>query len=268
MTTVAIIITFLFISPLFWVISSALSPVASIYSTKTNIIPDNITLKSLQWVFTESKFILWFKNTIILYFPTLFLTLIFTIPGAYGFSRFKFFGKNGILNSYFILSQFMSGVGIIALIPLYTLLIKLKMSNSLIVLSLIYAASLIPFVTWYLKTYIDTISKEFDEAALVEGASFTQIWWYIILPLAKPGIYTAAIISSIFVWSEWIIAGIILRGNNITIPVGLVTLAAEWFTPWNQFAAMSLVYAIPMFILFMLGRNYLRSGLTVGGLKG
>jgi len=268
LTLIAIVITLLFIFPFIWVVSSALRPYGSLYTTEFRLIPENANLDSFKWVFLESKFFIWFKNSMIVYIITLISSLIVTIPAGYAFSRFKFFGKNTLLNSYFILSQFMSGMGIIALIPLYTILVRLKMIDSLVTLALIYSASVVPFVTWYLKTYFDSVPKDFDEAALIDGASFNQIWRYVILPLAKPGIYTSVIFISIIIWSEWIIAGILLSAKNITLPVGLVTLQGRWETPWNHFAAMALIYALPMFIVFMVGRRYLKTGLTLGGLKG
>jgi len=180
LTLIAIVITLLFIFPFIWVVSSALRPYGSLYTTEFRLIPENANLDSFKWVFLESKFFIRFKNSMIVYIITLISSLIVTIPAGYAFSRFKFFGKNTLLNSYFILSQFMSGMGIIALIPLYTILVRLKMIDSLVTLALIYSASVVPFVTWYLKTYFDSIPKDFDEAALLDGASFNQIWRYVI----------------------------------------------------------------------------------------
>lgn len=267
-TSLAIVVTLAFVFPIFWIISSSIRPYASLYTTEFRIIPENATFDSFKWVLTESKFFEWFKNSFIVYLVTLITSLVITVPAGYAFSRFKFFGKKALLNSYFILSQFMSGMGIIALIPLYTILVNLKLVNSLIILGLIYSASIVPFVSWYLKTYFDSIPKDFDEAALIDGASFPQIWCYIILPIAKPGVYTATIFISLIIWSEWIIGGILLGSEKFTIAVGLITLQARWETPWNRFAAMAIIYAIPMFIIFMVGRKYLKAGLQMGGLKG
>jgi len=268
LTTLAILITLVFVSPFVWIISSSLRPYASLYSTEFKIIPDDATLDSFRWALFESKFFYWFKNSLIVYIISLVVSLSITIPAGYTFSRFSFFGKNTLLNSYFVLTQFMSGMGIIALIPLYTILVRIRLTNSLVTLGLIYAASVVPFITWYLKTYFDSIPRDFDEAAILDGASFSQIWRYVILPISKPGIYTAIIFISIIIWSEWIIGGILLSADKFTLAVGLVTLQSSWETPWNHFAAMALMYAIPICIIFMLARRYLTAGLTMGGLKG
>jgi len=162
----------------------------------------------------------------------------------------------------------MGGLSIIGLIGLYFLLMHMGMLNSLIVLSFIYAASTVPFNTWFLKTYYDSLPRDLDESALVDGASFLQTLRHVILPIAKPGIFTVIIFTSIVVWSEWVIAGIVLSPGNYTVPIGLVGLLSFWETPWNRFAAMAILFSIPIVILFMVSQHYLRQGLTLGAVKG
>lgn len=267
-TIITILLIAALLFPLLWVISSSLKPYAALYTIKFKIIPDNATLDAFRWVLFESKFLLWFKNSLIVYATTLIVSLLVIIPAGYAFSRFKFFVKESLLHGYFVLTQFMTGMSIVGLIALYTILIRIGMINSLIVLGFIYAASLVPFVTWYLKTYFDSVPRDFDEAALVDGASFTQNLRHVILPMAKPGIFTAIIFISIITWSEWIIGGIVLNAENYTVPIGLITLTRRWEVPWNHFAAMAIIYAIPIVLIFMLAQHYWRTGLTMGGLKG
>jgi len=268
LTVIAVLLILALLFPLAWMISSSLRPYAALFTTEFEIIPHNPTLDAFRWVLFESKFLLWFKNSLIVYAITLIVSLLVTIPAAYGFSRFKFFGQESLLHSYFILTQFMSGMSIIGLIALYTILVRIGLVNSLVVLGFIYAASLVPFITWYLKTYLDSLPRDFDEAAFMDGASFIQNLRHVILPMAKPGIFTAIIFISITTWSEWIIGGIVLSAENYTVPIGLVTLLYRWEVPWNRFAAMCILYSIPMVVIFMLAQRYWRAGLTMGGLKG
>jgi arabinogalactan oligomer/maltooligosaccharide transport system permease protein len=267
-TAVAILILIGLFFPLLWIISSSLRPYASLYTTEFQLVPKNATLSAYRWVLLESKFWLYGWNSIITYIITLLSSLIVTIPAAYGFSRFGFPAKGTILNAYFVLAQFMSGMSVIGLIGLYLFLVKIHLIDSLLVVGLIYAASTVPFVTWYLKTYFDSVPRDFDEAAFMDGASFVQNLFYVILPIAKPGIYVAVIFISIMTWSEWVIAGILLGPEKFTLPVGLVTLQGRWETPWNQFAAMSIIYSLPMIALFTLARRYIQAGMTLGGVKG
>lgn len=267
-TIMAILILIGLLFPLFWIVSSSLRPYSSLYTTEFELIPRNATLSAYRWVFTESKFWQYAHNSFIVYLVTLSSSLLVTIPAAYGFSRFSFRGKGTILDSYFILAQFMSGMSVIGLIGLYLFLVSIGLIDSIIVVGLIYAASTVPFVTWYLKTYFDSVPRDYDEAAVIDGASFTQNLIHVIIPIAKPGIYVAVIFISIMTWSEWVIAGILLGPDNFTLPVGLVILQGRWETPWNQFAAMSIIYSLPIILLFILSRRYIQAGMTLGRVKG
>jgi len=267
-TTIVIIILLVLLFPLFWIISASIRPYSSLYTTDTRIIPENASLKAYYWVLFESKFWIYTKNSLIVYIVTIISSLLITIPAGYALSRFKFFGKEIILYSYFIIAQFMSGMSIIGLIGLYIFLVRIKLVDSLVVLGLIYGASNVPFVTWYLKSYFDNIPRDFDEAAFLDGASFLQNLRYVIVPIAKPGVLVAVIFISIFTWSEWVIGGMLLRPEHFTLPIGLVTLQVRWETPWNRFAAMSILYSIPMIITFILAHRQMESGMTLGGLKG
>ncbi|MBC7263528.1 MAG: carbohydrate ABC transporter permease [Chloroflexi bacterium] len=267
-TAIAILILFVLLYPLVWIISSSVRPYSTLYTTETRIIPAQATLDAFRWVFLESKFWLYAKNSLIVYAITLVSSLVVTVPAAYGFSRFKFYGKESLLYSYFVLAQFMSGMSVVGLIGLYLLLVRLGLIDSLAVVGLIYAASNVPFVTWYLKTYFDSLPRDFDEAAFLDGASFIQNLRYVIVPIARPGILVAIIFISIFTWSEWVIAGTLLGPEHFTLPVGLVTLQVRWETPWNRFAAMSLIYSLPMILLFVLSHQQMEAGMTLGGMKG
>jgi arabinogalactan oligomer/maltooligosaccharide transport system permease protein len=268
LTLAAVLLVIAILFPVYWIISSSLRPYATLYTTTFEIIPKGATLGAFYWVLFKSKFLFWMGNSLIVLFLTNLISLLVVCPSAYAFSRFKFVGKGVLLYSFFVLTQAMGGLSIIGLIGLYFLLAHLGMLNSLIVLSFIYAASTVPFNTWFLKTYYDSLPRDLDESALVDGASFFQTLRHVILPIAKPGIFTVIIFTSIVVWSEWVIAGIILSPGNYTVPIGLVGLMGSWETPWNRFAAMAILYSIPIIILFMVSQRYLKQGLTLGAVKG
>lgn len=268
LTLAAILILIAILFPVYWILSCSLRPYATLYTTTFQIIPEGATLSAFHWVLFESKFLFWIRNSLIVLFLTNLISLLIVCPSAYAFSRFKFPGKGGLLYSFFVLTQVMGGLSIIGLIGLFFLLMQLGMLNSLIVLSFIYAASMVPFNTWYLKTYYDSLPRDLDESALVDGASFLQTLRHVILPIAKPGIFVVIILTSIVTWSEWVIAGIVLSPGNYTASIGLVGLLAFWETPWNRFAAMAILFAIPIIVLFMVSQHYLRQGLTLGAVKG
>lgn len=267
-TSIAVLLLIALLFPILWIISSSLKPYSSLFSTEFQLIPANATLEAYEWVLFESRFWEFAKNTVIVYLTTILSALLVTVPAAYGFSRFSFKAKAAILNSYFILAQFMSGMSVIALIGLYLFLVKIHLVDSLFVVGLIYAATTVPYVTWYLKTYFDTVPREYDEAAFLDGASFLQNLIRVIIPISRPGIIVAIIFITLLTLSEWVIAGILLSSHKFTLPVALVTLQGRWETPWNKFAAMSIIYSLPLLILFMLSHKNIEKGMSMSGLKG
>ncbi len=220
-------------------------------------------------MFMHSTFFHYLRNSIFLVTVTVTLTLIFIVPAAYAFSRMKFFGREHVLYFYLMFTQVAGGLGIAGLIALYGMLVKLGMYNKLAVLGFVYAAGGVPFNTWLLKGYIDSISPDFDEAALVDGASYLQIIRHVLLPMALPGIATVAIFAFIGGWTEFILASLLLTEKNQPLAVwiyGLLGGIGRGIN-WNYFAAAALLFALPVFVVFMLAQNYIRSGLTLGGLK-
>jgi len=208
------------------------------------------------------------KRSLIIASLTVVLTLLFAVPAAYAFSRLKFFGREHILYFYLMFTQVAGGLGIAGLVALYGMLVKLNLTNNIYVLPFIYAAGGVPFNTWLLKSYLDSISPDFDEAALVDGANYLQIIWHVLLPMALPGIATVAIFAFIGGWTELILANLLLNQENYPLTVWLFSMLNDLRNvSWNQFSAAALLFALPVFIMFLLAQNYIKSGLTVGGLK-
>ncbi|USS41270.1 ABC transporter permease subunit [Thermococcus aggregans] len=208
------------------------------------------------------------KRSLLIASLTVILTLLFVIPSAYAFSRLKFFGREHILYFYLMFTQVAGGLGIAGLVALYGMLVKLHLTNNIFVLPVIYAAGNVPFNTWLLKSYLDSIPPDFDEAALVDGAGYLQIIRHVLIPMALPGLATVTIFAFIGGWTELILANLLLNQENYPLTVWLYTMLANLRSiSWNQFAAAALIFALPVFIMFLLAQNYVRSGLTLGGLK-
>ena len=219
--------------------------------------------------FINSKFFGYLRNSLFIAALTVLLTLLFVVPAAYAFSRMKFFGREHVLYFYLMFTQVAGGLGIAGLIALYGMIVRLGLYDKLPVLAFIYASGSVPFNTWLLKGYIDSISPDFDEAALVDGAGYLQIIRYVLLPMALPGIATVAIFSFIGGWTEFILASLLLQQEHQPLSVWIYTLLGGIGRgiDWSYFAAAALLFALPVFVTFMLAQNYIKSGLTVGGLK-
>ena len=186
---------------------------------------------------------------------------------AYAFSRFKFVGqRTGMLA--FLVSQMFPGT--LMLIPLYIILVQwLGLGSSRLGLIIVYATTSIPFSVWMLKGYFDTIPKDLEEAALMEGASVGKIFWSIILPLAKPAVAVTALFSFMTAWNEFILAATFMDQEKMyTAPVGLRFFVGGYSQQWGYFAAGSIIVSIPVVFLFLFLQKYLVSGLTAGSVKG
>lgn len=205
-------------------------------------------------------------NSVIVAIITTFLGLLLACTAAYAFSRFRFPGRQTGLMSFLVSQMF---PGTLMMIPLYILMSKLGLLDNLLGLSLVYSTTAIPFCVWMLKGYFDTIPREIEEAALIDGASRTLIFWKIMLPLARPAIAVTALFSFMTAWNEFILAATFMnQETSYTLPVMLYKFVGQHDTDWGHFAAGAILVSLPIIFLFFALQKNLVSGLTAGGVKG
>ncbi|WP_254767653.1 sugar ABC transporter permease [Salinilacihabitans rarus] len=215
-----------------------------------------------------SDFWRYLKNSLAIAIPTVLIALALIVPGAYAFSRRQFVGRMKILYGYVLFTQIGGGLGIAALIALYTIFVGVGAANSRLAMSIYYAALAVPFNTWLLKTYMDSIPVSYEEAAIMDGASPFRVAWEVVLPLAKPGLATIFIFIFLTPWMEFIVAQTVLQPENYTLPVGLFMLIDTYSVPWGRFSAFALLYASPIVFIYLFAQRYIESGLSFGGMEG
>lgn len=185
---------------------------------------------------------------------------------AYAFARFEFPGRRAGLLAFLATQMF---PGILTLIPLYVLIQTLGLLDSLWGLVLVYSTTTIPFCTWTLKGYFDTLPKEIEESAIIDGATRLQIFLRIILPLSAPAIAVTALFSFMSAWNEFVLAYTFLsKEAAYTLPVMIRGYVGEKDVQWSLFAASSLLVSLPVMALFYAAEKHLVGGLTAGGVKG
>jgi len=264
----AIIIELAIIFPIVWIVSASFRSYGSLLTTTLQIIPPHPTLEAYSWALAlNSPFWPALTNSLLVSLFTTGFCLLVASPAAYAMSRFRFLGKRPILYAL-IFIQFVPGL--LMFIAFFYLLLFLKLYDNLFGLALIYVALVLPFDIWNLKAFFDTLPKDIDEAALIDGASYWGAMFRVVLPLAAPGMAVTAFFSFLTAWNEFALANVILGSEaNYTLPLRLYALTQrDIATNWPHFAALSILSSIPLVIVFMVIQRYLRAGLAIGAVKG
>ncbi|MCO4761454.1 MAG: sugar ABC transporter permease [Myxococcales bacterium] len=214
-----------------------------------------------NWLFGQQLL-----NSLVIAGLTTVVGIVLACTAAYGFARFEFPGRRvGLLG--FLATQMFPGI--LTMIPLYVLMQKLGLLDSIAGLTLVYATTSIPFCTWTLKGYFDTLPRELEESAYIDGASRLTIFTRIILPLSAPAIAVTALFSFMSAWNEFVLAYTFLSSEQaFTLPVQIRNYVGDKDVQWSLFAASSLLVSLPVMALFYALEKHLVGGLTAGGVKG
>jgi arabinogalactan oligomer/maltooligosaccharide transport system permease protein len=213
-----------------------------------------------EWVFGHHLF-----NSVVIAIATTILGIALACTAGYAFSRFKFPGQKGGLLSFLVSQMF---PGVMMMIPLYIIMQKLGLLNRQAGLILVYSTTAIPFCVWTLKGYFDTIPKDLEESALIDGAGRFLIFRKIMLPLAAPAVAVTALFSFMTAWNEFLLAYTFMTDPlAYTLPVEIQKYVGEEIQ-WELFAASSVLVSIPVMALFFVLQKNLVSGLTAGSVKG
>jgi multiple sugar transport system permease protein len=246
-------------------------------SLKTNLdvleVPPNLNIfdltvirKNYDAVLFQRNFLTYIKNSVIIVAGSTFLALAVGTPAAYGFSRFTFRGRQDL--AFWILSNRFMPVVAIA-IPIYLMMANIQALDTYQGLILPYVAVNIPLVVWLMRGFFDEVSREIDEAALIDGCTRLQAMVRVLLPLAAPGLVTTAILCAIFTWNEFLLGVFVVStAASETTPVGASgLLTMERSIEWNVTSTVGIVTVIPVLVFALLIQRHIVRGLTAGAVK-
>jgi len=266
--------------PIIWLVSLSLDPRNITTPTSLTLIPPGASLDSFKRVLTEEltngiMFTTLLKNSFLVAMGTSIFVTIFAVSAAYAFARFRFPGRKW---GQFAFIAVLMLPQVATLAPLFVLLNNIKipgtgeaLRSTLIGLGIAYVSGALPFAIWNLRGYIDTIPRDLEEAAMVEGAGPNRAFIDIILPLVMPAIAITILFGFMAAWTEYVLAWTFLTDpNRFTLAMGLYSLAGSQYnqTPWSDFAAMAILITIPVVVLFFFLQRWIVSGLAVGSVKG
>ncbi|WP_022867163.1 carbohydrate ABC transporter permease [Schaalia vaccimaxillae] len=251
--------------PVLWMLSSSFKPNPKIFATPPKLIEEGSSLSAYLSIFQDPEKIRFFINSYIVALSVSALTLIVAILAAFAFSRFDFPGKR-ILNVIIISVQAVPPITL--LIPFFGLMVALKLYNTYHGLILTYMVFTLPYAIIMLTGYFNTLPRELDEAAKVDGTTSFGALWRVLVPISIPGIVSVGIYTFMIAWNEYLFALTLTRTNDMrTVPIGIQLLMGQHSYEWNEMMAMSVLGSIPVLLLFIFFQRYFIGGMTAGSVK-
>ncbi|MPQ42729.1 carbohydrate ABC transporter permease [Clostridium tarantellae] len=264
---ILIIGTILVLAPLAWTFLSSLKTTKEFYANPWSM-PAAFHIENYINAFTKANMGAYFLNSIFVTVLALILSLCLCVPASYVLARYKFWGC-GFLKNIFMAGLFIQPIYII--VPLFVILKDFKLLNNLLALAVVYAVLSLPFSIYILTGFMKGIAKDYEEAAMIDGATNIQILTKVVVPLAKPGIITVMIFNFMSYWNEYAMAmTFIMDPKKKTLPVGLQNLMEiqRFATDWGALFAGLVIVMVPTMIIYSLLHKKLTEGVNIGGVKG
>jgi multiple sugar transport system permease protein len=264
-----ILFAIFFLMPPYYMVVTALKTDAEVAHMATNpwIIANGVTLDQFRLLFTQTDFLIFFKNTAIVTVCTVIITMVISVLAAFSLGRMKFWGS-GILATGIFLTYLVPDT--LLFIPLFQIVKALGLLNSYWGMVLVYPTLTVPFCTWIMIGYFQSIPKELDEAALIDGAGHMQMLTKIFIPVALPGIIAATIFAFTVSWAQFLYPlAFTTSADQWVLPVGIITslIKGDVFN-WGQIMTGALLGAAPPLIIYAFLMDYYIAGLTAGATKG
>lgn len=265
--TIGLVCLFFFIIfPFYWIVVSSVKPTTELLSSEPSLIPKVFTLENYKYVLFETNYAKTMLNSLLVASISTIMGVMLATLTAYSLSDFIYRGKNVAEWVLWLTSMF---PGILLMIPMYLLMAKYNLINSLWSLIIVYTTLYTPFGVFTMKNFFISLPREMREAAYIDGASKVQVLVKIIIPISLPGIVTVAAWMFILSWSEYLFGVLLINDiSKKTVAVSITDWMAQYDLNWGALTAGSVLIVMPIIILFaFLGRGFIK-GLTSGAVKG
>lgn len=247
--------------PFLWMLASSFKTQVDIISWPPKLL-FSPTLQNYRRVFGEQDFLKYFINSTIVGSLAVGLSLVLGLPAAYSISRYT----QRKLAVFILLARLMPGISF--LMPWYIIFSRLDLMDSYVALVLSHMLICLPIVVWIMASYFNSIPREMEESAMVDGATRQYAFWAIILPLSGPGIITATTLSFIFSWNNFMFSQVLSMEKTKTLPIAVYNFVSYAEVDWGGVMAAAVAIMAPAIILTMIFQKYVVKGLTIGAVKG
>ncbi|MBW1993848.1 MAG: carbohydrate ABC transporter permease [Deltaproteobacteria bacterium] len=252
--------------PFFWMMSTSFKPLTEIFLHPPSFLPQKATLANFIRLFEQTRFLIYFKNSIFVSTSAVFFTMTLATAGAYSLTRYRFYGREKMASLILFTYMF---APIMIIIPFYVLIRKIGLANTHFALILAYTAFCLPFSLWLLRSFFQSIPLDLEEAALTDGAGRFQAVIFVVLPLALPGIIATSIFAFILAWNDYIFVRILITSDELkTLSVGIADLYNATVIDWGMIMAGGMLITVPVLIFFVFVQRYLIAGWGAGAVKG
>ncbi|MBI2114238.1 MAG: carbohydrate ABC transporter permease [candidate division NC10 bacterium] len=251
--------------PLLWMLFTSLKPPQDLFAYPPRIF-GRYTLANFHRLISETDFVTYLKNSIVVAGVTVLLDIVVATLGAYSLTRYRYRGKELLANMTLFTYMF---APIMIIVPIYVLLKELNLTNSHLGMILAYTSISLPFTLWLLRAFFQSFPVDLEQAAFIDGANRFQSLIYVVIPQALPGIIATSVFAFVVVWNDYLFARILLNDPMLqTMPVGLQDIYESTIVDWGLLMSGAVIVTIPAVIFFLIVQRYLIQGWGMGAVKG
>jgi ABC-type glycerol-3-phosphate transport system permease component len=254
------------IFPFYWMLNTSLKPATDVFVSPPTFGPSRWTLDAYVSLFAHKPIARYFVNSLVVSVGSTLLSVLLAALAAYGFTRFFVRGAT----AFIVLLLFTKMLPeTLLIIPYFQLMSSLGLLNTYLALILAYSSFALPFSVWMLIGFFRSIPREIDEAAIMDGASVLQVFFRVILPLARPGLVAVALFTFLIAWNAYVWALVLTTDSSMyVLSVGIANMVGEYRVQWNELMAAALIAALPVMALYALLERHLVRAITAGAVKG